>query len=372
MTVLIYYPFNLHADSLVCQVRILRDLGHEVIFLSSSPTGPLHAALNAIGVKTFAPPAGRQRSGLGFFYAEARLVRSVAVATRADCILAHLQGNAMIAGLAFRFSRKPVIYMRHNSDYYQLRNSRKELFINRLANRWSNRILAISRKVSEQLLKEGVEKERIARVNLAYDFRNLPVVRPDDIKRIQSRYTGQFRLLIAARLDPLKRHILAFEVIRNLRTAGLDAILVCIGEGEERQALEGWIRQNRLDNAIFLPGHIIDVDPYYAASDVLVHLSVSEASSHVVKEAALRGCTALVCENVGDFDDYMVDNVNAILVPKDHPVAEATRRLKEILPHPSKRRTMSEALCRTIIDHFDMEAVTLQYAAIFKPQQPVA
>jgi glycosyltransferase involved in cell wall biosynthesis len=51
-----------------------------------------------------------------------------------------------------------------------------------------------------------------------------------------------------------------------------------------------------------------------AAADLLMHPSVTEASSNVVKEMGLLNKAVAVCEHVGDFDDYIKDRENGYLL----------------------------------------------------------
>ncbi|MCX6319801.1 MAG: glycosyltransferase family 4 protein [Bacteroidetes bacterium] len=358
--ILIYSPSSLRAVDQQSQAELLIRAGHEVYLLTWAPPGPLHENFSQLGAKTFSSHTVKGRS-LFFFINQARYLRRFCKEHRIDVVFAHLQSNAVVAGMAKPFMRAKLYYFRHNSDYAELMPSRKNKILNRWANRLSPAIVAISGKVKEQLLKEGVSEKKIFRINYCYNFSQYRKNSLNNAAEIRTKYNSDLLLLMVARLDPLKRHILAFEVVKQLVAQGVHCKLLSIGDGPEREGLEKWIADNEMQNHIFLESFAPNTIDYFEACDLLIHPSYSEASSHVVKEAGMCNKTVVACTQVGDFDDYLSHLNNAFLVSKENPVEETVQLLAQYGSDKVKLAEMGQALHQKVVDTFSIEAVLQTY-----------
>jgi len=363
--VLIYSPSNLRAVDQQSQAELLINEGHEVYLLTWAARGPLHENFEALGAKVFSADMVKGRS-LFFFINQARFLIRFCKKNKIDFIFSHLQSNAVVSGMAHRFLQTKIFYFRHNSDYVELMPSRKNKLLNRLANKWSPNIVAISGKVKEQLLKEGVPERKIYRINYCYNFSQYRKNSLNAAPAIRAKYPCTLLLLCVARLDPLKRHVLAFEVVKKLVESGLDCKLLSIGDGPMRSELEKWIQENKMSERIFMEPFAANTIDYFEACDLLIHLSYSEASSHVVKEAGMCSKPVIVCENVGDFNDYIQHLNNGFLVNKNKPVEETVALLKQYSSDKGVLNSIGERLNKTIMATFSMEAVQNEYKNILK------
>lgn len=364
--ILIYYPFNIQSVSTQAQVEVLVRLGYEVYLLTWAPKGDLHRQCEAAGAKVYSAYAGKDLTGFRFFSRHIRYLVNFTRQHKIERVISHLQGAGMVSGFAKFFRKLKVYYMRHNSDYFELRPSRKDKLINKLANKFPDRIIAISDKVKTQLLKEGVADNRIERVDLCYDFAKYGKTDQAEVDRIRQQYPADVLLLIAARLDPLKRHLLSFQAVEQLLKKNIDVKLICIGDGPERHNLSAYIKEKGLQENIFLAGYVTNVIDYFSASNLLLHLSYSEASSHVAKEAGSCRTTAVVCRDVGDFNDYLENNVNAFLVDKEHPLEETVAAIEKIAVQPELQKTMGQALYDTVYNRFSIDAVIESYQKLLR------
>ncbi|MEQ1677934.1 MAG: glycosyltransferase, partial [Chitinophagaceae bacterium] len=175
------------------------------------------------------------------------------------------------------------------------------------------------------------------------------------------KYKADLLLLMVARLDPLKRHTMAFEAVKQLTDMGVDCKLISIGEGPMRKELQEWIDSRKMNDNIFLESFAPNTIDYFEAADMLIHLSYSEASSHVVKEAGMCSKTVIACKDVGDFNDYLKHGVNAFLANKENPVAEVFSLLKMHYQDKSLLEQMGNALHQEVVSSFSMEAVEKKY-----------
>ncbi len=358
--ILIYSPTNLRAVDQQSQAELLVRNGHEVFLLTWATRGPLHENFEQAGAKSFSAETVKGRS-LFFFINQCRFLVKFCKTHKIDVIFSHLQSNAVVSGMAKYFIKADVYYFRHNSDYVELMPSRKNKWLNKLANRLSPYIVAISGKVKDQLIKEGVAERKILRINYCYNFSQYRKNSLNAAGTIREKYKTDLLLLMVARLDPLKRHTMAFEAVKQLTDLGVDCKLISIGEGPMRKELQEWIDSRKMNEKIFLESFAPNTIDYFEACDMLIHLSYSEASSHVVKEAGMCSKTVIACKDVGDFNDYLKHNVNAFLTDKENPVPEVVSLLKTHYQDKNLLQQMGKALHQEVVSTFSMEAVEKNY-----------
>lgn len=365
--ILIYAPDNFRNVEQQSQAELLIKLGYELYLLTWLPEGPFHENFRELGGHAFSADKVTGKN-IFFLFNQARYLGKFCREHKIDYVIAHSQGNAFVSGMARLFVKSKIYYFRHNSDYYQLAMPLKYRFINASASRFSKYIIAPSRKVKEQLLKEGVRESKIYRINNCYNFSQYWKDTQHAAPAIREKYKSDLTLLMVSRLIPLKRHKFAFEVVKKLNEKGVDCKLVSIGNGPEQERLENWIAENNMTDKIFLEPFRNNAIDYIQACDMLIHLSYSEASANVTKEAAMCDKTVIACHNVGDFDDYMEHGINAFLVDKENPVDQAVNILYENYRNKELILKMGKALHEKVNELFSMDAVEKQYQQMLNEQ----
>lgn len=363
MNILIYSPGNARAADQQAQAELLLSLGHKVFLLTWAPEGILHQNFIKLGAEAYSSASAKGRS-IFFFIKQSKFLVNFCKQHHIDVIISILQSNAVAAGMAKYLCKARFIYMRHNADYVSLRSSKKDKFINWLANTLSPGIIAISNNVKAELLKEGVNEKKIIRINLCYNFDHYEAERKYNTETVRQQFNTELLIICVARLDPLKQHIKAFEVVEQLVQQNISCKLLCIGDGEYRNVLSQWIKHHKLEDHIILHGFVSNVFDYLLAADIILLLSVSEASNNAVKEMAMCNKTAIVCRNTGDFEEYIQDGVNGFLVSKTSPQKECIAILSDLYKNRIKLNQLGKALYSTVKDRFGMTAVKEEYIAL--------
>lgn len=103
----------------------------------------------------------------------------------------------------------------------------------------------------------------------------------------------KFRMVHVGRLDSQKNHELLLRTCTELIRRGRDFSLAIVGEGGERSAIELQIREQELQEYVFLSGEQINPFPWMAAADVLVLTSHFEAFALVLVEAMACGAAVI-------------------------------------------------------------------------------
>ncbi|HEY6504866.1 MAG TPA: glycosyltransferase family 4 protein [Chitinophagaceae bacterium] len=359
--ILIYLPPNARAVDQQSVMELFDQRGYEVYLLSHLAKGDLHKNVEQYHVNTNG--IGSIAHGVEGYWRHVRYLVRFIKQHKIDVVFAHLQSAGLIAGIARRFTPFTLFYIRHNTDEHKLEGSRNAVIVNWLTNKVVSTIIAISNKVSRYLIQtEKVDPSRIVRINLGYNFATyIHTDRKGVAGDIRREYPCKLLLLSVARLIPVKRQMLAFETVKKLVEAGLDVKLLCLSEGPYRPVLEAYIKDNDLQNHIYMIGAKTNVIDYMEATDLFLHLSESEASSNAVKETGYCRKTAIVCTDVGDFDDYIVNDKNGFLVDKTDPVPAAVEILKDLYANPYKLKTLGDNLYTTIMREFSIENVAPLY-----------
>jgi len=366
MKILIYSPSNLRAVDQQSQAILFKKMGHTPVLLTWLPEGDLHRNFRQHGFETYSAESVKGRRGV-FFIRQVLFMIHFCKEHKIDVVFSHLQNCAIVTGLARFFMKTKVVYVRHHNQYVGVNNSWKERFQNWLANRLSPRIMAISRGVQEQLQREGVPLKKIARINLCYDFKEYAGESTNKYPEVKAAIASDLTILYVGRLTPVKRHILAFEVAKELRLKGINAKLVCIGGGELEAELKQYISRNDMEGYVELKGFVTNVFDYIKAADLLLLLSESEASSHMIKEAGINGKTIIACKHVGDFDDYITPGQNGFLVDKENPVPDTAAVLEELYRQKESLPELGRRLQETVYHHFSVEGdFPERYSQLFK------
>lgn len=364
MRILVYTPTNARAVDLQSVMELFSGMGHEVHLLSQLPEGPLHKNVKQYGVQTHSCII--KHTGIFFYYKHAKFLARFIRMHKIDMVFAHLQGAGLAAGIARRLTRFAFFYVRHNTDEHILQHSKNAAFINSLTNKLAKKIIAPSEKVYRYLIiNEKISPSKILRINYGYNFSQYLQTDKTGIA-IDIRRQFECKMLVAsvARLIPVKRHLLMFEIIKRLRDKNFDIKMICLSDGPFRRALQDYIDENGLQDNIFLLGSKNNVFDYLEASDIFLHLSATEASNSAVKEAGYCKKLAVVCKNVGDFDDYIVDDVNGYILNKENPVPEGEKVLTDLYSNPDKIKQLGDAMQKKILTEFDIQRVKDKYAEL--------
>lgn len=366
MRILIYTPTNSRAVDLQSVMELFCQMGHEVHLLSQLPEGALHKNVQQFGVRTHSYKIGV--TGFAGYFKHARHLAWFIRQHKIDCVFAHLQAAGLAAGIARKWVKFTYYYVRHNTDEHKLQKSRNASIINFLTNKLAKKIIAPSEKVYNYLVsEEKISKSRLVRINYGYNFSQyLQSDRQGDAAAIRSQFPCRMLVISVARLIPVKRHQVMFDVIRRLKEEGADIKMICLSDGPSKESLDQYIREQSLQDCVFLLGAKPNVFDYLEAADVFFHLSETEASNSAVKEAGYCRRTSIVCNDVGDFDDYIQDGVNGFIASKKDPAEQSVAALTKLYNEPGELTRMGDNLHRTIITEFSIENVAPLYKSILE------
>ena len=370
-TILFFYPSNQRTIPLETTILAIQGRRIPVDLLTTCEVGPLHRYLMTRGISAYAHPV-MTRSAPGYYLRQALYLARFCRQRQVTTVFAHLQHANVIAVCAQYLMSARVVAFRHHfnfvfpGDNIFLTGNRRERILDRFINRLARTIVVPSSGVFNGMRPiERVDISRVIVLPYIYDFEQYPTPNRDVVRSLRSQYPARLTMLMCGRLIPFKRQSVVFPVISTLIREGLDIRLFVLGDGPERAALEEYVHRHSLTDRIIMLGFRDNAIDYMAASDLLVHPSLTEASNNTVKEMGLLGKPAIICRGVGDFDDYLQDGRNAFFVPRATDGSEIEAILRTVYEKPEQLSEMGRLLPNAVVNRFTVtdEAVD-QYIAL--------
>lgn len=355
--ILLYYPPNTRSIAIETICKAVGDAGHTIQLLTLSPRGAIHSELEQYGIKTAACDIPRKPSWR-FYWRHIRTLVRHCRREKIDVIWSHFPEANVMALIARRLVRARVFVFRHHdeSTFYALYGNKfgmvrhpGEIRIDKLINRFAPHIVVLSAHVRKTLITyEHCKPEKIIVCPLIYDFSRYPQPDPQRVAAIRQALPCKLLLVMVSRMIESKQHRPVIDVLRKLIDEGLSVRLIIMDDGPLRGRLEEQIRELKLEDVVLMPGYSTELINYMAAADLLMHPSLTEASSNVVKEMGHLGKTVAVCEAVGDFDDYVEAGVNGFIMSRDDLQPSIEKAIRDAYARPEQLPVMGGELKKRV------------------------
>ena len=332
-----------------------RDAGYDVRVAAGTP-GELVERLDAQGIETVS--IGSMKRDIGFKSEIASFISLIRVirAFRPDVVHANSSKAAGLACLAARLTFVPrIIFTSHGWAFNEQRPSWQKLII------WvlhystvllSHTTLCVSRAVRHDARHMLLAQSRLVVVHIGVEEGTL-LSREDARFMLAPHVSFPFWIGTIAELHPTKNIetlILAFSTIAEEMP---EAMLMVMGEGQDRVWLEGLIRDYGLEERVRLRGHVSNASAYLPALDIFVLPSRSEALGYVLLEAGLAKLP-VVASRVGGIPEIVEDAKTGLLCPPGD-VSALQEALRAYLGSPELRTRMGNALHKRVHKDFSME-----------------
>ena len=165
-------------------------------------------------------------------------------------------------------------------------------------------------------------------------------------------------IVTAGRLSPVKDHRSMIEALSRL-VEQRPARLIILGEGPERAALEGLIKDKSLENRVFLAGYVSRPADWYSHADLFLMASRREGFGIVLVDALSAGLPVVSTDCPGGPAEILANGKYGRLVPVgelDAMVAALDEVLRGERPEPPPESWMEQ---------FDLSYVVSRYDAVF-------
>jgi glycosyltransferase involved in cell wall biosynthesis len=283
----------------------------------------------------------------------ARLIR----AHRFAIVHCHLFGANWIAKPLAAMLGAPV-RINHDQCNDALRHkSVVALHLDKLANRWSSHVCAVSASTRDFLLQhEHLPAERVSVVYNGVDLRRfMPAA---------DRVPGnRFVVLGVGRLHAQKNFRLFLDVAAALLRRGRQMSFRLAGTGPEANLLKARAVELKIAEHVEFIGHAHDMRRVYGAVDALMITSDYEGTPLTALEAmAMR--VPIVTSRIDGLAEVLVDESDALLTDPGNAAGFVTR-LERLMMSAELRLALADAAQRKVHAHYSAEVMAAQVEAIY-------
>lgn len=187
--------------------------------------------------------------------------------------------------------------------------------------------------------------------------------RPPAADEIRRRRRGPL-VLFLGRLVRYKRIDLLIDAM-----SALEATLVVVGDGPERERLQQLVRCRRLQSRVAFVG-AVDNDErgaYYHAADVFVLPSATRAESFGIAMLEAMACgTPAVCVEVGTGSSWLNLHGETGVVLRSADSACLASAVRGLLEDDARRRSMGENAAERVREHFPKKAMLDSMATVYR------
>ncbi len=342
------------------EIRVLTEAagvaarGHRVL-LAAPGEARILAEAPGYGVDALALPIARK--GLRGTLALRRLL----AARRFDVVNTHSSTDTWCAALAAATlpGAPPLVRTRHISASVPANAATRWLY-----GRAACRIVTTGERLREQVVAEsGVGAERVVSIPTGID---LARYRPGDRAAARARLAlpADAPIVgIVATLRSWKGHRHLLEAMARLGAA--QALLVVVGDGPQRAALEVLAAGLGIAGRVRFAGNQADVVPWLQALDVFCLPSYANEGVPQALMQAMACGLPVVATPVGSILEIVRDGATGVVVPPEDP-ARLAAALGALLGDPARRAALGAAARETALARFGSERMVERMIEVFR------
>jgi glycosyltransferase involved in cell wall biosynthesis len=234
---------------------------------------------------------------------------------------------------------------------------RHRLFVNRVLNRFTDRIIAVSQAVKDDVVRyEKVSPDMVAVLPLGADFERLDVgLTAEAAKRRLGLSPSDQVLGTVGRLVEAKGHRYMLQALALLLERGLSFKLLIAGGGRLVEDLRRQAAETGIQDHVLLVGERRDIPEIYRAMDLYVMASVSEAASIALLEAMAVGLPCVVTAVGGMMD--LVDGGRCARVIPPADAAALADAIESLHRSPAEGSALGQAARKRARENFGRETL---------------
>ncbi len=333
--------------------------GHEItIITSDSENSSVYYNIN-VGIKII-------KLGIGSVVAKSNIrdivdriikFRLIIRKIHPDIVVSFMHSSFLPTGIALVGTRIPMIASEHASPEHYRKHFFQKILI-QLTPFIATKITVVTKQIFNSYgwwLRRSMTIV-LNPVTVSAAKKNLD----PQVKRVRLK-----TILSVGRLGPEKNHrclISAFAIVSPFYP---NWCLRIVGEGILRADLEAQTRSLGLQDKVYFPGAISDVDFEYLNSDIFVSPSLYESFGLATVEALLHGLPAVGFTDCQGTNDLIIHNENGMLVSGQNRIQCLAFTLKELMGNQQELNRLSNASKNRLLSMFDINSVLDSWEILF-------
>jgi hypothetical protein len=217
----------------------------------------------------------------------------------------------------------------------------------------TDKVIAVSAATARQVSR-WARGDRLIVIHNGTSIPDLPRGSEKDTQRKALGISPLARVVcFVGRLDPQKGMDALTGTMADVLTGTDDLVFLLVGDGRSRAQVEATAQ--RFGARAIMTGTQRDVDPYYAASDLVFFPSSTEGLPMAVLEAFARGLPA-VASNVGGMPEVIVEGHSGFMCDRLDTKSMA-RRILQLARDDGLRDTMGANARNTVLTRFTISGM---------------
>jgi len=337
--------------------RLLHDSGRYQLHVAClDPGGVLREEINRLGIgeiPEFRLTSFYDRNAVNQLRRFSRLLREREI----DIIQTHDFYTNVFGMAAGRLARVPArIAARRETSGWR---TSAQKFVERAAYSMAHAVVANAEAVRDQLIKEGVGRDKIAVIYNGLDYKR---VTPDAQLSRQEKLAllglpqadgRRFITIVANLRHAVKDHSMFLRAARRVREAVPQACFVIAGEGPLIDDVRAFAGQLGLDHNLFFLGRCEHVAELLSISDVCVLSSKAEGFSNAILEYMAASRPAVVTD-VGGAREAVIEGESGFLV-RACDDEQMGARIITLLLDPQKSLSMGRRARAIVEEKFSLQ-----------------
>jgi glycosyltransferase involved in cell wall biosynthesis len=341
------------------EIRVLTEArgvaarGHEVV-LAAPAESRILAEAGGHGLEALALPIARKRlRGL-------RALRALLARRRFDIVNTHSSTDSWLAAIAcVALGAAPALVRTRHISAPAPRNAATRWLYTRAA----RRIVTTGERLRAQVIAEtGADPARVVSIPTGID---LGRYLPGDPAQARARLglpADRPVVGIVATLRSWKGHAHLFRALAALGARA--AMLVVVGDGPQRGALERLASELALGDRVRFAGNQADVVPWMQAFDLFCLPSYANEGVPQALMQAMACGLAVLTTPVGSIEEIVADGATGVLVPPGN-VERLREALDALLADAPRRRALGERARATALERFGEARMVERMIAVF-------
>ena len=330
------------------------DLFEHAIFCIEAPLGPFGEALHQKGVQIHTEV--RQK---GFDKGLPLRIRKYIKKHQIDILHCHQYTPWVYGTMAAMFTRTKVVFTEHGR-FYPDSSSWKRQLINPVLNMFTDQVVAISKATQNAL----VNYENFPRICIDVIYNGIAelTINPTTVAKHKAACQideSHVVLGTIARFDPIKNHKMMIKAFAEVVKTYPKAILLIVGDGDERSNIESLITELNLAENVILIGYDPQPQHYLAMMDIYLLSSFSEGTSMTLLEAMSIGKPCVVTDAGGNAE-IIHHNLNGVVTGNDN-LAQFVQGCLQLIADSQQRDKYGEQGRNIFAQKFSLKAMVSDY-----------
>lgn len=228
--------------------------------------------------------------------------------------------------------------------------------------------IAITSEIRDDLLKDGINRERIFETtNFIMTTEFFPVesrARKDALRKELGLPADRTIIVFSGRLVQRKRIDVLLRAIAVVSERYPAVHCLILGHGELHGQLEHLAKELGVRDLTDFRSFVPNIREFLQASDMLVFPSEKEGMPNSLLEAMACGLT-VVATTIGGVLDIVSDTENGLLVPPGDTAACADA-IQRLIGDPDLNERLRERGLTTIRERFSIDAVAPRYLSLYR------